>query len=470
MYICRSTAGLIFHVTFSSFETEEPAGKVQVPRPVERRPRAGKYTGCSRELPGSRNSQPTDMQQEATSLRQQVGSQRPQAHISMMTEYQDKFRPPKSYKAIISSSQQNDPYHPLKGMAADVIPLRSAYVTHTRTKSPPPVKAPSVPQKNYRRCNSFSHKPTEFAAPPTSPLVDYTTVYQNDFRVWKEHRCQPYTVKDCLKVHQGLLPPGTTQTEKKYVEANPKLFAKEEKPKPMEGLTSYRLNYVPHPVQPRPRRMKPTHNTSRVLPLEPMSLRPKIAWDMKKTHLDEASEFFEKFHSWSLETKFHCQAKECSPPFDHKIASTIHSNCLAHKCQGTKPFLPSMQTGEKNKEPPQVPTSTKTDCGVRGEPQKDQDWPMKTTFSVCKPKYAQNYKTTPNTSSPLPRMNNSWNGTEKPPCPAECRGSSGFRRSTGNEESRVCWFSSLDKVTWPKGDTSLAPSHTHHRVSCMVSS
>lgn len=322
-------------------------------------------------------------------------------------------------------------------------------------------------------------------------IHSHRLLFSGDFQAWKVTKRQPYKLSDSLKVNQGLVvtnsaSKGRPQKNSAQVAANSKPVAQAREPQPFESVTSYRSDYVTHPVQPRTRREKPVYQTNKGLPLEhEVPLKPKAAWDINQELFDEASEFFQQFKTWSLETKFHGQgkAKESSPAADHdKFLSTTHSDYTAHECQRTKPVLPSMQTSEKSKEPFQATTTMKEDYKAWDTPRRlptvhkeKLDRPKKTTFSVCTPKPAESCKTNPKPFSLHPKLNetavcnSSCNATE---CPAENGAFSGFECiSTGTEESRRYWTTSLDRgVTWPDGDICEEPSQAHQIISCMVSS
>ncbi|XP_044040629.1 stabilizer of axonemal microtubules 2 [Siniperca chuatsi] len=428
--------------------------------------------------------------QRATSTRKFSSSQRAQTRASMITEYQERFLPPRCHTAVVSTTIQKNPYHPLKGMNSDMTTFRSYYVTHKWIKGPPKAPKPPTPPKGQQRCSSAPHNPVRSEANQMpSKVEDYISVYQNDFRAWKVNKRQPYKLNDSLKINQGLVVSASKEGNSVQAAANSKPDPQVREPRPFESVTSYRSDYVIHPLQPRTRSEKPVYKTNTGLTLEHAApSKPKVAWDINQELFDETSEFFRQFKTWSLETKFHGQgkAKESSPPADHNnFLSTTHADYTAPKCQRTKPIQPSMQTSEKSKELFQATTTMKDDYKAWDTPQsittvrnEQQDWPKRTTFPVSTPKPAESCKTNPKPFSLQPKLsetavcNSSCNATQKPQCPAENGAFFSFECiSPGNKESRRYWTTSLDRgVIWPDGDICEEPSEAHQIISCMVSS
>ncbi|XP_059211425.1 stabilizer of axonemal microtubules 1-like [Centropristis striata] len=407
--------------------------------------------------------------QPATSMRKQSGFQ---TRASMTTEYQQRFLPPHCSKAVVTSLTQKDPYHSLKGTSADMATFRSFYVTHKWIKHPPKAQQPFVPPQNHRRCSSDQHNPERFVA----SQVDYTSVYKNDFQAWKANKRQPFKLSDSLKVNQGLVVPnriykeGRSQKNSVQVPANSKPVPQEEGPHPIESVTSYRSDYITHPVQPRTLTKKPAYQTKGLTLQAAVSLKPKAAWDIHQEPLDEASQLFQEFKAWSLDNKFlgQSKAKESGPAADHDdFLSTTHADYTAHKCQRTKPILPSMQTREREKgeEPFSKTTTMREDYKGWHTPQRlpivpkdEMDWPKKPTFSLGTPHKAV--------------CNSTCNAMKTPQCPAQNGESSGLECvCPGTEEYRMYWTSSRDRgVTWADGGTCEEPSQGHEIISCVVSS
>lgn len=374
--------------------------------------------------------------------------------------------------------------------------FRSCYVTNKWMKTLPTDPQPPVLRKVHQRRSSALHNPIRIV------VKDYTSVYKSkqfehqysptfqenktpnseciltqihphcllfsdDFQAWKANKRQPYKLHDSLKVNQGLVVPssaykeGHTLKSSVQVVANSKPLAQDQEPQPLESITSYRSDYVTHPVQARTRRGAPASQPDKARTIEPaVSLRPKVTWDMNQELFDEASVFLKKFKTWSLQTKFHGQgkAKKPSPPADYdNFLSTTHADCSAQKCQHTRPILPCMQTSETNKKPFHATTTMREDYKAWDSPRhfttvhKEQlDRPKKTTFSTCTHNRADSGNTNPKPSSLHPRLN----AEEKPQRPAEKGALSSFgSASTGNEEFRRYWTKSLDAgVTRPSGD------------------
>ncbi|KAM7366176.1 hypothetical protein PAMP_015641 [Pampus punctatissimus] len=196
---------------------------------------------------------------QATLMRRHFGSQKAQNWASVVTEYQERFLPPHCHKSIITTSTQTDPYHPLKGTGADQTTFRSYFIAQKWMKNPEKIQIPQplVPPKCQRTCNGalYNHNPSK---------EDYTSVYKNDFQAWKSNKRQPHKVRDYLKVNQGLV---VTQSASKNDRRQNSPQVQE--PVPFESITSYRSDYITHPVQARIRRVKPIFQTSTDLPLQP---------------------------------------------------------------------------------------------------------------------------------------------------------------------------------------------------------
>ncbi|XP_040887755.1 stabilizer of axonemal microtubules 1-like [Toxotes jaculatrix] len=407
--------------------------------------------------------------------RKHSSSQRAQTLPSMTTEYQERFLPPHCHTTVVSALTLKN--HPLKGMGDDGTTFKSYYVAHKWNKNPQKEPLSSLPLKGHQRCSSAPQDATE----------DYTSVYQNDFREWAISKRQPCKLNDSLKVKLGLIVPrgtpkeGHSQNISVQRDANSKPVPQEEEPKPIESITSYRSHYITHPVQPRMRREKPMNQTNKGLLA---SVGPKFAWQINQKLIDGEDEFFQQFKTWSLETKFHGKgkAKVSSPPADHKaFVSTVHVNYKPHECQRTEPIQPSVQSREKGREPFHSMTSMKEDCKFWDTLQhipivhkEEMEQSKKTPHSVCTPKPAERCKTNPKPSNAHSKLNETAasNSREKLQRPAENGAFSGFESiSSGTEESRMYWSTSLDRgVTWPDGDTCDDLSQPQQIISCMVSS
>lgn len=172
-----------------------------------------------------------------------------------------------------------------------------------------------------------------------------------------------------MKVNQGLVVPIGASKEGRPQKGSVQVAANSEgqvqEPQSFESITSYRFDYVSHPVQPRTRRGKPGYQRNTGLSEPVASLRPTVSWDVHQELVDEAREVVQHFKTWSLETKFQgqVQTKESSLPKHHKFLSTT-------TCQHSKPALPSIQTSEKNKKPLQVTTAMEAGCKAWDTPQR----------------------------------------------------------------------------------------------------
>ncbi|XP_036932613.1 stabilizer of axonemal microtubules 1-like isoform X1 [Acanthopagrus latus] len=366
--------------------------------------------------------------------------QRAQTRDSMMTEYQERFRPPCYHMAVVTTSIQKNPYHPLKGTNTAVTGLRSYYVKKMWVKNPPQPPQPPASPKSHRRCKSAPHNPVSFVA----KVDDYKSVYQNDFPAWNVNKRQPYKMHDSLKPNQGLIVPDSDSKKGHFNgSANSTVVPQVKEPEPIESITSYRSAYVSHPVQPRFHREKPNKG----LTIEPaVSMRPKGTLDVNKQMYGTSEEFFEQFKTMSLENTFY----------------------TAHECPRTKPVLPSMQRSEKSKKPFQATTTTKEDykawykfpCSPSVH-EEELDWHKK-TLSVYTPNLGKSSRSSQKTvslpSTPTPVCNSS----ENPQCPAENRVFYGYECiSNGAEESRR-WTTSVDRGgPWADGVICDEPSQNH---------
>lgn len=126
-------------------------------------------------------------------------------------------------------------------------------------------------------------------------------------------------------------------------------------------MTSYRSDYVAHPVPPRTRRDRLSNKPSTQPPLEnSASLRRNLVWQTGQQPCDRGGELSQPFQTWPLESQPHCQGKDqmSRPPADlNAYLSTTHAAYVPHKCERTRPILPCGQSGMKIEEP-FLPTTT----------------------------------------------------------------------------------------------------------------
>lgn len=360
----------------------------------------------------------------------------------MTTEYQERYCPPRCHTAV-PNAKKKDPEPPPKASGAEVTTIKSYYVTQNWIKNPPKPPQQSMSPKRPQRCSS------------ASSMEDYTSMYKKHFQAWKANRRLPLKLSDSLKVSCGLVVPQASHSQKGSVAANS--VPQEEKPEPIESITSYRSEYISHPVQPRRLKEKPVYQPIRCLPwaaLPPKPPKPpKAALDINQKFFDHANEFLEQFKTWSLETKFCGQgkSKDSSVPSDREFVFTSRTEHKADEPQQTKPILPSVQTSEKSKAPIQM--TTMKECYKAWDTPRRFPSVKKTTVSVGTPKPAE--------SSPKPNETAVCDNTDAPEnTPAEHGVFSGFESiSNGAEECRRFWTTSLDTgATWPDGDIFEEPS------------
>lgn len=167
---------------------------------------------------------------------------------------------------------------------------------------------------------------------------------------------------DNLRVSQGLVVPE---------ERSQKGSAQVREPQPFESITSYRLDYVRHAVQPRMGRQKAAFQPD-TGPAEPAA-----SWNARQELVDEAGEVVQNFKTWSLEAKIHdqVQTKESGlptePRFLSKDRTRTHSkawNPLPRHAQKEEPDEPKNHLASvdfPNAVKPQGPESPRswTTCG-----------------------------------------------------------------------------------------------------------
>ncbi|XP_068444504.1 uncharacterized protein [Clinocottus analis] len=269
---------------------------------------------------------------EMTTLRKPCCSLR--AHARPSTEYRDRYVHPQSHTATIMSSAQRNTNPTLMGTSVEMTPLRSICATH---KCPhQTANAVQFPEstKHHRRCSSITHLPARSEAEVACKVEDYTSVYKNDFQAWKVNKRLPYKQANSLTVNQGLVVTGARPSQ-----GSPQV----RKPQPFESITSYRSDYVTHPVQPI-RRVKPMQSTKGLLS-EPCrnSSKPRAAWEMNQDICDQASAFFQEFKNWSLKNKL-CDRESGPAADDLGVHCTTCADIAELKCCCVTPCQPPVHT------------------------------------------------------------------------------------------------------------------------------
>ncbi|KAK5922500.1 hypothetical protein CgunFtcFv8_019756 [Champsocephalus gunnari] len=354
----------------------------------------------------------------ATSVRKRLG-ERAHKRLSMSTKYQEKFLPPLCHTAMVTSAPQKAPYHTLKGTIPDKGSLIRVSVTHKYTHHPPEAPQQSLPPKVQRRCNRAPQNPARSIDNQVAAMF-YTSVYKDDFQAWKVIKRQ-LKPTDSLKVN--LVAPICTSKQspfqKVHVGANCKTVPKELEPQPIESITSYRSDYVTHPVQPRKRREQPGPG----------------------------------------------KVKESIPSAEvNRFISTAHADFPAHKCQRTKPILPKNQR-ERTNEPLESTTTMREAYKAWDTPRcrSEQARPKKATFSLITHQPIESYNTNQKPFSLNPKVSDTGEckSTEKPPRSAQDGGSpSLYRPPPDTKESRTYQKSFGDKaVNWFDGG--ICEEHTY---------
>ncbi|XP_037613897.1 stabilizer of axonemal microtubules 2 [Sebastes umbrosus] len=406
----------------------------------------------------------------ATSKGGSSGQQRGQPHATMMTEYQASYVHPKCYTTMAVVAGHKDRYHTLKGTGVDHTTLRKIYVSHKLHPNVPPKdrKPKMQPTKVPGKCSCSPQTPP-CSVPKQMPSVldGYTSVYKDSFQAWKINKRKPLKLPDGLKVNQGLVVTnGTYQNNSAHAAAK-----NVQEPLPFESVTSYRCDYVIHPLQPMIRREKHVDYT-KGLPLQlSASSKPKPAQDVNQELLDEDSELDQQFKTLSLENCCHCRcnAREPSQLADYNnFLSTTHADFTAHNCERTQPYLPSTHNLGKSRKPFQGISTMKDDYRAWDTPRrfpslrKDHDYPKRSIISHCIPKSAVSLQ-------------------EGAVCPCICH----VTRTTpaengecsilgsiipGTEESRMGWTSPLDiGVTWANDGICAEAPQDPQLCSCLAS-
>lgn len=202
--------------------------------------------------------------------------------------------------------------------------------------------------------------------------------------------------------------------------------------------------------------MKPGNHANKAPPPAPTSsLGP---WHFHQELFNEAREFFQQFKACTPETKSPGQgkAKVAGPPEDHDaFLTTTRADYTPHKCERTKPILPSVQKEEKSKEP-LPPTTTKEDYkawSVQRRLPIVHKGQLEVPMKICKP--AESCKTNQRPSDP--QLNekaacmSAWQAAEK----AADNGVFSFGCiSAGPEEASMFWTTT---GPWPNGDVCDGP-------------
>uniref|UniRef100_A0A3Q3MYE2 Uncharacterized protein n=1 Tax=Labrus bergylta TaxID=56723 RepID=A0A3Q3MYE2_9LABR len=270
-----------------------------------------------------------------------LGSQRTHTRALMTTEYQERYRPPHCYKAMVTTTTAVG----AKQTASTVEDYKTVYqseqsahhisIVHFRSKT---TNTLYVMFQIHFHCSCFP----------------------DDFRVWKVTKRQPFKLSDSLKVNQGLSVTSTAPKEGSF-EKGPVCVAADSKPdremaksQPFERMTSYRCDYVAHSAQAKIQSLKPAN----------------------QTHSDLLSE---------------AAAKKTSPSSDREeFLSTTHADYKGHQCPRTKSILPTLQNFEKSKEPLETTTTMREDFKAWNKARIfptfnkiKQNAPQKSTASVC---------------------------------------------------------------------------------------
>ncbi|XP_037336370.2 uncharacterized protein LOC119223267 isoform X1 [Pungitius pungitius] len=349
---------------------------------------------------------------------------------------------------------ESDPDPLLKRTSDDMTTMRAIYETQKWIKpapnAPPPSSSSVTPRGHLRGSSSIAHMC--FKTNQRTSKEDYTTVYQSDFPVWKVQKCLPFKQANSFKVKHGLVltdDPSKDRCQKDgdQAEANSKLVP------PFEKVTTYRCDYVNHPVQSTVR-LKPVHNTKGLLSHPAAPPKPTAAGEVDRDIFDETRALSAAVNNRFAENKLQGtgEAPKTSPPADRP----------EHRYAGANPARASRQAGEGGKRSLWGNTTMKEDYKYWKMPpfsavRKDADWPKKPSFSPGPTKPAKGSKTT--------RAPFATNATKRP-AEKQARAATD-RNPPGTGGSRMCcWTSSLANG----GGIGGGPKESHQMISYMISS
>ncbi|XP_030018535.1 stabilizer of axonemal microtubules 2 isoform X2 [Sphaeramia orbicularis] len=341
---------------------------------------------------------------------------------SMTTEYQQKFLPPRRFSASKSKAH----YHPLKGSGADMSSSRSCIAAQKWIKYPP-----AVTPKDPWRPTSYQYSPLHSMANQKEESI---SAYTYDFQPWKAEKRLPYRPMDNLKVNHGTFyaentTVGNCSFKNCVPPADKQVF---------ESITSYRSDYVAHPLLPRPCK----ETTAK------QKYKNCLTWTKNPEHSDEASGLINPLKTCSL-TESNSSA----------YLSTMRADYTAHKHHPkTQPVLPPTSTNVKSNAPFEGTTTMRDSFRAWDLPQshrlinrKKMEWPRKSSnLNPCA-------KCSANTPSA--------NLTKKTPYPVENGTVSGFKYiPTEPEETHMYWANTVDG-----GHAGDGPPQAHHLLNCTVS-
>ncbi|XP_056156158.1 uncharacterized protein LOC130130473 [Lampris incognitus] len=154
-------------------------------------------------------------------------------------------------------------------------PLKCFFPLHKLNNVTPKVPKQHVPPEGHRRCTSTYYQPrpihngdkhsvtnNDYHSPTTKPRMVSKSVYKGKHCFTNCAMCTSFS-----KIKNGISQHGLQTRE------NFKLVPQTQEHIPFDGTTTYRLQYIPYPVQPR----KPSHQDYKGLRTLPQSLCPKLA-------------------------------------------------------------------------------------------------------------------------------------------------------------------------------------------------
>ncbi|XP_048092505.1 stabilizer of axonemal microtubules 1-like isoform X1 [Alosa alosa] len=281
-----------------------------------------------------------------------------------ISEYKEKFIAHINAE-VRPAIRLHDEYHPPEGKMSSMTTFRLDYVPHPVIPREPRVQCAYVPPEgsmkmtttyteDFHRHTVQCHRVSKVDDyHPSMAKMDTLSTYKDEFRTWPPQRRQPYRVTDNLTLNAGKFC-GTSTFKDNFrpvvgiVARQPcKPPASSFEPQvrvPFNGVTNYRLQYIPHPVEALKRPSSAPLRASSSQRLKDQ-IPPTVRWN---------TEFREKYQAWPLgarQPQHH--ADEYEPPAGHMtFDSTTRTDYVRHNCPPppTRPGRPVIQAWVDEKE------------------------------------------------------------------------------------------------------------------------
>ncbi|XP_036407710.1 stabilizer of axonemal microtubules 1-like [Megalops cyprinoides] len=302
----------------------------------------------------------------------------------MLTEYQAKFFA-HSVMAIQASKKPKNRCQFLEGKMADMTIFRSDCVSHKVTQKPPKVtKAYVPPEGSMKHTSTYVHDYHAHSLPqkiviqpvaynPPSVKMDMQSTYKEEFRSWDTPIQQPLRTSINPKLSHATINMNTNSQDD-HCSRNPAATQKSFKANPtnrespsFESMTSYRLQYVPHPVQPRQPKQRAPHQPNSTAfsgvtthrhdyqclqwkVTKP--IRSKATWESNPTPFKWCTEFQDKYKTWPMMPQNqHRTVKRPPPRRETEFICTTQQNFQGHLTQPLPSMQPSRQVLARDKVP-----------------------------------------------------------------------------------------------------------------------